>query len=265
MKKIPKLMNMVNIQCSINVPLKINEAFEFFINNNVSKYYPSMSKGHKYFTLRQGEKMEIGSIIDCEESAGNQSIKHEYHVSEIINNERIHYYSKPSSIKIKLPWKIIDSKSNSYVYYDFEEDKDKNTIIRLTIGIQFLNKGEKIFSILVSGLEPWKKHSVEEYGRIKRYFVKEYIDKDIIYIYHITKEILMKIITICRSLKFEQDMRSYAEKLELEGNCVLSVIYPTKNKEEYTENEINILEIGHKKKNRYIRCNICCEQKWLYW
>ncbi|MDR1182725.1 MAG: hypothetical protein LBL13_12170 [Bacteroidales bacterium] len=80
----------------------------------------------------------------------------------IINNERIHYYSKPSSIKIKLPWKTIDSKSNSYVYYDFEEDKDRNTVIRLTIGIQFLNKGEKIFSILVGGLEPWKKHSAGE-------------------------------------------------------------------------------------------------------
>lgn len=172
MKAIPKLMNMVNIQCSVNVPLKINEVFEFFINNNVSKYYSSISKGHKYFTLRQGEKMEIGSIIDCEESAGNQLIKHEYHVSEIINNERIHYYSKPSSIRIKLPWKTIDSKSNSYVYYDFEEDKDKNTIIRLTIGIQFLNKGEKIFSALVGGLEPWKKHSVEEMEGLKDVLLK---------------------------------------------------------------------------------------------
>jgi ACT domain-containing protein len=58
----------------------------------------------------------------------------------------------------------------------------------------------------------------------------------------------MKIITICGSLRFEQDMRYYTEKLELEGNCVLSVIYPTKNNEEYTKDEINILEIGHIKR-----------------
>jgi hypothetical protein len=167
MKDVKKFENTVNIQYTVNVPLKINEVFDFFINNNQSKYYANIAKGHKYFTLRQGEKMEIGSIIDCEESAGNQTIKHEYYVAEIINNERIYYYSKPSIIKIALPWKIISSKSNSYVYYDFEEDKDLNTNIRITIGIQFFSKGVKIFSTLVGGLEPWKKHCVEEMEGLK--------------------------------------------------------------------------------------------------
>lgn len=37
----------------------------------------------------------------------------------------------------------------------------------------------------------------------------------------------MKIITICGSLKFEADIKYWAEKLTLEGNCVLSIIYPT--------------------------------------
>jgi hypothetical protein len=167
MKKIPKLVNMVTIQYVVMVPLKINKVFEFFVNNKVSKYYSNISRGHNYFTLRQGEKMEIGSIIDCEESAGNQTITHEYYVAEIINNERIHYYSKPSLIKIKLPWKTIHSKTNSYIYYDFEEDKNLNTNIRITIGIQFFSKGEKIFSTLIGGLEPWKKHSVEEMEGLK--------------------------------------------------------------------------------------------------
>ena len=58
----------------------------------------------------------------------------------------------------------------------------------------------------------------------------------------------MKIITICGSLRFEQDMRYYAEKLGLEGNCVLSVIYPTKNKEDYTKCEIKTLGAGHIKR-----------------
>ena len=58
----------------------------------------------------------------------------------------------------------------------------------------------------------------------------------------------MKIITICGSLKFIEEMKYYAEKLELEGNCVLTVIYPIKNKESYTSEEINILEKGHNKK-----------------
>jgi hypothetical protein len=58
----------------------------------------------------------------------------------------------------------------------------------------------------------------------------------------------MKIITVCGSLKFEQEMKYHAEKLELEGNCVLSVIYPTKKKEEYTKDEIKFLGMGHIKR-----------------
>lgn len=37
----------------------------------------------------------------------------------------------------------------------------------------------------------------------------------------------MKVITICGSLKFEADIKYWAEKLTMEGNCVLSIIYPT--------------------------------------
>lgn len=58
----------------------------------------------------------------------------------------------------------------------------------------------------------------------------------------------MKIITICGSLKFEEEMKYYAEKLELEGNCVLSIIYPTKEKDKYSQEEINIFSLCHYKK-----------------
>jgi len=58
----------------------------------------------------------------------------------------------------------------------------------------------------------------------------------------------MKVITICGSIKFIEEMKYLAEKLELENNCVLSVIYPTKNKEYYTEEEINFLQKGHYKR-----------------
>ena len=58
----------------------------------------------------------------------------------------------------------------------------------------------------------------------------------------------MKVITICGSIKFIEEMKYLAEKLELENNCVLSVIYPTKNKECYTEEEIHFLQKGHSKR-----------------
>ncbi|GHV71758.1 hypothetical protein AGMMS49928_25080 [Spirochaetia bacterium] len=43
-------------------------------------------------------------------------------------------------------------------------------------------------------------------------------------------------------------MKIYAEELALKGNCVLSVIYPTKNKENYTHEEVNSLGLKHLKK-----------------
>ena len=58
----------------------------------------------------------------------------------------------------------------------------------------------------------------------------------------------MKVITICGSLKFESEMKYWSERLELDGNCVLSVIYPNREKDNYTQEEIDNLTSGHKKK-----------------
>lgn len=59
----------------------------------------------------------------------------------------------------------------------------------------------------------------------------------------------MKVITVCGSLKFKKEMLDITEKMELEGNCMLSVIYPTKeDKDAYTEEEVIILDKMHKEK-----------------
>jgi len=55
----------------------------------------------------------------------------------------------------------------------------------------------------------------------------------------------MKKITICGSLKFENEIKLYSEKLSLDGNCVFSLIFPTKDKDKYTKDEIEILGKGH--------------------
>jgi hypothetical protein len=57
-----------------------------------------------------------------------------------------------------------------------------------------------------------------------------------------------KIITICGSLKFQTQMVIEAERLELAGNCVLSVIYPPPNfdKDNYTTEQGAMLDEMHK-------------------
>lgn len=59
----------------------------------------------------------------------------------------------------------------------------------------------------------------------------------------------MKIITICGSLRFKDEMIEIAEKMELQGNCMLCPIYPTNpNKDAYTKNEVLMLDKMHKEK-----------------
>lgn len=59
----------------------------------------------------------------------------------------------------------------------------------------------------------------------------------------------MKIITVCGSLKFKQEMIEISEKMELQGNCMLTPIYPTKpDKDAYTEDEVLMLDKMHKEK-----------------
>lgn len=59
----------------------------------------------------------------------------------------------------------------------------------------------------------------------------------------------MKIITVCGSYKFKKEMVEITEKMALQGNCMITPIELTKsNKEDYTENEILIIDKMHKEK-----------------
>ena len=58
----------------------------------------------------------------------------------------------------------------------------------------------------------------------------------------------MKVITICSSLRFTEEIKVHSERLELEGNCVLNIIFGTKNKEDYSQKEIQFFQKAHFKK-----------------
>ena len=56
----------------------------------------------------------------------------------------------------------------------------------------------------------------------------------------------MKVITVCGSLRFKKEMMEITEKIGLQGNCMLTPIFTTKeSKSDYTENEISILSEMH--------------------
>lgn len=57
-----------------------------------------------------------------------------------------------------------------------------------------------------------------------------------------------KIICMCGSLKYTQKLMEETERLTLEGYNVISVIYETRNKDSYTEEEIKLFTELHYQK-----------------
>lgn len=58
----------------------------------------------------------------------------------------------------------------------------------------------------------------------------------------------MKIITLCGSLKFQKEMMIIAEKMALNGNCILTPVYPILENNEKTDEQINMLKEAHFKR-----------------
>lgn len=58
----------------------------------------------------------------------------------------------------------------------------------------------------------------------------------------------MKIITLCGSLKFKKEMMIVAEKMALEGNCIISPVYPVLENCKRTDQQLKKLKESHLKK-----------------
>lgn len=58
----------------------------------------------------------------------------------------------------------------------------------------------------------------------------------------------MKIITLCGSLKFQKEMMIVAEKMALEGDCILTPVYPTIENLKRSEEQLQKLKEEHFKR-----------------
>ena len=58
----------------------------------------------------------------------------------------------------------------------------------------------------------------------------------------------MKTITLCGSLRFQKEMMMIAEKMSLDGNCVLTPVYPALNNIEKSEEQLIKLKEAHFKR-----------------
>lgn len=55
----------------------------------------------------------------------------------------------------------------------------------------------------------------------------------------------MKVITLCGSLKFKNEMMRVAEKLNLEGKCVITPVYPVGDNYIRTGEQLEAIKNAH--------------------
>lgn len=58
----------------------------------------------------------------------------------------------------------------------------------------------------------------------------------------------MKIVTLCGSLKFQKEMMTVAEKMALEGYCILTPVYSVSEKIDITKKQLINLKEAHFKR-----------------
>lgn len=58
----------------------------------------------------------------------------------------------------------------------------------------------------------------------------------------------MKVITLCGSLKFQKEMMTVAEKMALEGYCILTPVYPVSEDIERNKEQLIKLKESHFKR-----------------
>ena len=58
----------------------------------------------------------------------------------------------------------------------------------------------------------------------------------------------MKIVTLCGSLKFQKEMMTVAEKMALEGYCILTPVYSVSEKIDITKKQLIHLKEAHFKR-----------------
>ena len=58
----------------------------------------------------------------------------------------------------------------------------------------------------------------------------------------------MKIVTLCGSLKFQKEMMTVAEKMALEGYCILTPVYSVSKKIDITKKQLINLKEAHFKR-----------------
>lgn len=87
----------ISLTCSMQLE---NESADkiFYFFKHLDRYYLDISQAHKKFKVLDGLKQ--GALIEVEETAGGQYVRHKYRVVKVVENRFIRLVSDPSIVEI---------------------------------------------------------------------------------------------------------------------------------------------------------------------
>ncbi len=158
--------NAFHLSKSVVIHQPSTTVFDFIVQK-LPTCYSQLARGHKKFEVLDMAEIKEGAIIDCQEMEGNQEIQHRYQVGRVVTNKLIHFFACPSRVLIHLPARIIETKSNTFVYFDLDPITPNETRLAQTIIIQMPSFFNKLLGVISGTGRLWTKHLLEELRALK--------------------------------------------------------------------------------------------------
>jgi hypothetical protein len=158
--------NAFHLSKSVIVHRPTAMVFEFIVKK-LQTHYSQLARGHKKFEVLGMAEITEGAIIDCQEMEGNQEIHHRYQVGQVVTNKLIHFFACPSRVFVHTPGRIIETQSNTYVYFDLEPIGPDETRLAQTIIIQMPSFFNKLLGVITGTGKLWSAHLTEELWGLK--------------------------------------------------------------------------------------------------
>jgi len=165
-QKARRKANAFHLSKSVVVHRPSTAVFDFIVKN-LPTCYSQLSRGHKKFEVLNMAEIKEGAIIDCQEMEGNQEIHHRYQVGQVVRNKLIQFFACPSRVLVHLPGRIIETKSNTFVYFDLDPITPNKTRLAQTIIIQMPSFFNKLLGVISGTGRLWTKHLIEELQALK--------------------------------------------------------------------------------------------------
>ena len=132
--------------------------FAFHTYMKIREYYLQLNPDHKKYEL-SGTDLVRDVLIDVEEEAGFQFVRHQYRIAEFIPNELMTLISEKSRVKV---FGLFKSQSRSEVEFRFSSSSENETVLRLTIRIIFTNQLRHFLARLFFTETIWRHHARKE-------------------------------------------------------------------------------------------------------